>query len=186
MLYLVRHASSSQPLLRPPGDLTPASPDEWRLDHGLSERGVREAAALRLRFDALDPPDRALSSPRQRTVETATFALAGRVPLAQDERLHEWHAGESMEALLARARWLLRVGDEGVSFVFTHGGFIRAVLAALAVGDDEARFGPTFHDFRRVLHVWNASVTLVGHGAHGLELFAVNLCPDVEAISGRR
>lgn len=186
MLYLVRHGTSTQSVLRAPGDLTPASPDEWQLDHGLSARGEQESDALRDRLSALDPPDRVLSSPRRRTLETARRALGADIPIRTDERLHEWHSGEPTHALLARARWLLAVGDEGVSFVFTHGGFVRAVIAALAVGGDDARFDAVFHDLRRVLHVWNASVTIVGHGAHGLELFGVNLCPDVEALSGRR
>ena len=185
MLYLVRHGATRQPQLRPPGDLTPATREEWALDYGLSERGRLEAQALAGRLDALGPPDRVMSSPRRRTRETAAEALPG-TDVVLDERLHEWHAEEPMAELLERARWLLSVGEEGTSAVFTHGGFIRAVVAALVAGDDPARFASTFHELRRALHVWNGSITLVGHGASGLELLAVNLCPAIDEMTGRR
>jgi broad specificity phosphatase PhoE len=90
-----------------------------------------------------------------------------------------------MPVLLERARWLIQRADADVIAAFTHGGFIRAVVAALVVGDDHERFGATFHDLRRVLHVWNASITIIGHGASGLEVIGVNLCQPVEAIAGR-
>lgn len=184
MLYLVRHGSTDQRMLRPPGDLTPATRDEWLLDHGLSERGIAECDALARRLGTLPPPDRVLSSPRRRTLDTAARALPG-LSIDVDERLHEWHGDETAAELLARAHWLLDVGAEGTSCVFTHGGFIRAVVAALLVGQDTARFEPTFHDLRRTLHIWNASLTLVGHGPSGLELLALNLCPPIEDLAGR-
>jgi broad specificity phosphatase PhoE len=162
MLYLVRHATTEQGAIRPPGDLTPASPEEWLLDFGLTEQGRRtEAESLRLRFAQTPTPDRVLASPRRRTRETAEIALPGRT-LVIDDRLHEWHAAESMAALQGRARWLLHEGLDDVVAVFTHGGFIRAVLAALLVGEDDGRFAATFHDLRRILHIWNASLTIVG------------------------
>jgi hypothetical protein len=37
-----------------------------------------------------------------------------------------------------------------------------------------------------MLHVWNASVTIVGHGANGLEIYGVNLCQPIEALAGRK
>lgn len=184
MLYLVRHATTVQPMLRPPGDLTPASRAEWLLDHVLSERGERECERLMERLSRVGAPDRVLASPRIRTQETARRALDRDVSLTIDERLHEWHVEEPMPHLLARARWLLGVGEEGTSFVFTHGGYVRAVVAALLVGADEARFEPTFHDLRRTVHVWNTSVTIIGHGANGLELYGLNLHPEIEALAG--
>jgi len=185
MLYLVRHGTTEQGAFRVPGDLTPATYDEWLLDFGLTEHGRRsECAALRSRFTQAHRPDRVLASPRRRTVETAELALPDR-PVVTDDRLHEWHAAESMPDLLARARWLLRGGEDEVLAVFTHGGFIRAVIAALVVGGDDARFAATFHDLRRMLQIWNASVTLIGQGASGLELLGVNLCDPIDAIAGR-
>lgn len=184
MLFLIRHATSAQPTIRSPGDLTPATREEWAQDHGLSERGASEARALAAWLARLDAPDRILASPRKRTLETARIAAPGHVP-AIDEHLHEWHAEEPEAALLRRARRMLVEAQGGVTWAFTHGGFIRAVVAALVVGDDDARFAPTFHDLRRSLHIWNASITLFAHGASGLELYAANLCPSIDRLLGR-
>lgn len=183
MLYLIRHGTTDQ-RLRDPGDLTPASREEWEQDHGLSAAGRREAEALGARLARLDAPDRVLASPRRRTLETAQVAAPGRVPVI-DERLHEWHGEESCASLLARVEALLQTCDEGVTWAFTHGGFIRAVVAALFVRTDRVRFEPVFHDLRRGLHVWNGSITLVGHGGSGLEVVATNLHHQVEALTGR-
>ena len=184
MLYLIRHATSAQPVIRPPGDLTPATRVEWTLDHELSDRGRVEAKALGDWLSRLDAPDRVLSSPRRRTLETARLAVPGRAPTI-DETLHEWHAEEPEPLLLERARRTLADAQDGVTWAFTHGGFIRAVVAALVVGGDDARFAPTFHDLRRTRHVWNASITLFAHGATGLELYAVNMCPSIDRLLGR-
>lgn len=185
MLYLVRHGATRQPPLRDPGDLSPATPDEWQLDYSLSERGVAESRALVGRLDALGPPDRVLSSPRRRTLETASNAGFGsRIEI--DERLHEWHGDEPVVALHDRVRWLLDVTDEGTAVVFTHGGFIRAVMAGLVARDDVALFERVFHDFRRSVSVWNGSITLIGHGPGGLEVLAVNLCPAIDELTGAR
>jgi broad specificity phosphatase PhoE len=184
VLYLIRHGTSDQPILRTPGDLTPASREEWALDHGLSEQGRAEAAALGTWLAKVAAPDLVLTSPRRRTQETARLACPEH-PFVVDERLHEWHDDETPEALEQRARSVLASAESSVVFAFTHGGFIRAVVAAILVGGDAPRFGPTFHDLRRTLHVWNASVTLVAHGASGLELFAVNLCPSIDRLLGR-
>lgn len=185
MLYLFRHGATTQHILRTPGDLTPATHDEWMLDHALSERGRAEAVALGDRLKGLPTPDRILVGPRRRTRETAENAG---IPLDRaqiEDRLVEWHGAETEAELHARARWLLGVAEDGVTWAFTHGGFIRAVVAALQVGEDPARFGPHFHDLRRALAVWTASMTVVGHGAAGLELVAVNVCPDVDQLCGR-
>ena len=72
MLYLFRHGATTQQLLRTPGDLTPATVEEWQLDHGLSERGRGEATALATRLAGLPAPDRILVGPRRRTRERLT------------------------------------------------------------------------------------------------------------------
>ena len=184
MLFLVRHGTTVQNMLRPPGDLTPATLEEWTLDHELSEKGRTEAEALRPRFQQMMPVDHVLVSPKARTQETARLAIPG-APLEVEENLHEWHAAESADALLARANWLLQRADTEVIAAFTHGGFIRAVIAAVLVGEESNRFEATFHDLRRMLHIWNASITVIGHGGSGLEVIGVNLCPAVEALAGR-
>lgn len=184
MLYLIRHGTTDQPMLRAPGDLTPATPEEWARDHGLNERGLEEARALAPWLSRLEVPDRVLASPKRRAQETARLAYPGRPPEV-DDRLHEWHEGETTQALYERARALLATAEDGVTWAFSHGGYIRAVVAALLVDGDRARFDATFHDLRRTLHVWNGSVTLVAHGASGLELFAVNLCPSLDRLLGR-
>jgi broad specificity phosphatase PhoE len=184
MLFLVRHATSAQPLLRPPGDLTPATREEWLLDHELSARGRAEAALLSTWLARATPPDVVVSSPRLRTLETAALAFPS-MPAKTDERLHEWCDDEPAAELRSRVRWLLEEAEERTVWAFTHGGFIRAVVAAMASGDDAARFEATFQTLRRTLAIWNASVTIVGHGPGGLELFAVNLHPDVDALAGR-
>ena len=183
MIYLVRHGATDQPILRDPGDLAPATRDEWLRDHGLSARGRAEATALARRFAKLEPFEQVLASPKRRTRETAQLAVPN-VEITIDDTLHEWHADETTDALRTRARAVLLRGEDARIAAFTHGGFVRAVVAALLVGDDAARFGPTFHDLRRILHVWNGSVTIVGHGPAGLELFAVNLCPDIDRFAG--
>jgi broad specificity phosphatase PhoE len=183
MLYLIRHGSTDQPMLRPPGDLTPATRAEWALDHGLSARGVEEARSLQTWLARLEPPDRVVSSPKRRTRETAALAAPGR-DVAIDERLHEWHEEEPLEALLSRVRAWLANADEGVVWAFTHGGFVRAVIATLLTDRDDARFGPAFHDLRRTVHIWNGSITLVAHGASGLELYAVNHGPATGRLLG--
>jgi broad specificity phosphatase PhoE len=185
MLYLVRHGTTNQGFFRTPGDLRPATYDEWIQDHELSDRGVREAESLRRRLALMQPLDRVLASPRKRTTETARIALPSR-EAEVDSRLHEWHVDERIPELLQRARWVLQQGEENIVAVFSHGGLIRAVIAALAVGGDDERFGATFDDLRRVLHIWNGSLTIVGHGASGLELLAVNLCDDIDAMAGRK
>jgi broad specificity phosphatase PhoE len=184
MLFLVRHGTTVQNMLRPPGDFTPATQEEWALDHELSEKGRAESEALRPRFQQMMAVDRVLVSPKARTQETARLALPG-VPFEIEERLHEWHIGEPAEVLLGRARWLLQRADSDVIAAFTHGGFIRAVIASVLVGDESQRFEATFHDLRRMLHIWNASITIIGQGGSGLEVIGVNLCPAVEAIAGR-
>lgn len=184
MLYLIRHAKSEQEFLRLPGDQRPPTREEWRLDHGLSERGRLEAALLHQRLARLEPPDRVLASPRLRALETAALTLPG-VPAQLDERLHEWCEDESVETLLSRARWLLAEGETGTTFAFTHGNFIRAVLAALIVREDLGRFEATFHDLRRMLHIWNVALTVIGHGGSGLEVLGVNLHPEIDALAGR-
>lgn len=185
MLYLFRHGATTQHILRTPGDLTPATPEEFLLDHGLSERGRAEATALATRLKLLPAPDRVLVGPRRRTRETASFAGISDTQAVVEPKLVEWHGGETEAELHARARWLLGIADEGVTWAFTHGGFVRAVVAALQVGEDAVRFGPHFHDLRRAMAVWTASMTVVGHGAAGLELFAVNVCPDIDQLCGR-
>jgi len=185
VLYLFRHGASTQHTLRTPGDLTPATRDEWLLDHPLSARGREEARALGLRLPSLVPADRVLVSPRRRVRETAEVAGVPGDAAGVDDRLVEWHGDESDRDLHARATWLLQTAGDGVTWAFTHGGFIRAVVAALHVGEDASRFGPHFQDLRRSLAIWTASMTVVGHGAAGLELVAVNACADVDAICGR-
>lgn len=184
MLYLIRHAATDQPLLREPGDLTPATPAEWALDYGLSPRGELEAQELGAWLARLERPDRVLASPRRRTQETLRIACA-EVAFDLDPRLHEWHDAESCDALQERVRSLLQETEEAVVWAFTHGGFIRAAIAALLVGDDRSRFAATFHDLRRALHVWNASVSLVAHGASGLEVYALNGCATMDRLLGR-
>jgi broad specificity phosphatase PhoE len=143
-----------------------------------------EARALSEWLAKLDAPDRVLSSPRQRTLDTARIAAPGYVPTI-DERLHEWHEEEPEAELLRRAREMLAGSHDGVTWAFTHGGFIRAAVAALMIHADDARFASTFHDLRRSMHVWNGSITLFAHGPTGLELYAVNLCPSIDRMLGR-
>lgn len=184
MILLVRHGACRANPLRPSGDLLPASYEEWLEDPPLSSRGREEALALAPRLEQIGPWDRVLASPRRRTVETAGLALPGNSP-AIDERLHEWHGGEPMEALLERVQAVLDEAERGSVLAFTHGGFIRAVVAAVLCGRDPERFGPLFHDLRRGLQVFTASLTPVVHGVRGLEVLATNACPDVEAFTGR-
>jgi broad specificity phosphatase PhoE len=183
MLYLVRHGTTDQGLIRPPGDLTPATHEEWLQDHALNNAGQREARALRRRFAGMIAPDRVLVSPKRRTQETARAALPDAV-FEQEQRLHEWHASEPEDALRERSLWLLSEADNAVVAAFTHGGFIRAVVAALLTRNDPARFGALFHDLRRTLHIWNGSLTIIGQGGTGLELIAVNLCDSIDQIAG--
>ncbi len=183
MLYLVRHGTTDQGFFRAPGDLRPATREEWLQDNGLTTRGREEAEALRTRFARMMPPDRVISSPRRRTLETAAIALPDR-SAAQEDQLHEWYADEGPTALYRRARWLLGEGEDSLIAAFTHGGLIRAVIAAVQVGPDAKRFEAAFHDLRRVLHIWNGSLTVIGHGASGLELYAVNLCDAIDALVG--
>jgi broad specificity phosphatase PhoE len=181
VIHLIRHGATDQPLLRPPGDLTPATPEEWLQDFGLDDRGRSEARALGVWLAKLPPPDRLLSSPKRRTQETAALAAPGwRAELTDD--LHEWHGDEPSRALLAGARRLVAQGEEEALWCFTHGGFIRAVLAALIIGPDDAAFDATFHGLRRSLHVWNASLTVIGHGPSGLEIVSVNQAPAIDAM----
>lgn len=185
MLYLIRHGTTDQGLIRPPGDLTPATREEWLQDHGLTRQGQREGTALRRRFSSMIAPDLVLTSPRRRTQETARLALPDVAPTL-DDRLHEWHAGEPEHLLRERAHWLLEQSEDLVVAAFTHGGFIRAVVAALLAKDHETRFRPLFHDLRRGLQVWNGSLTIIGQGASGLELIAVNLCDSIDELAGSR
>lgn len=185
MLYLIRHGATLQPRLRDAGDLTPATREEWLLDYGLSARGVIESNALSGRLDAMGAPDRVMSSPRKRTLETAAGSGLQR-PVLIDERLHEWHGEEPVEALRDRVNWLLSLGEEGTSVVFTHGAFIRAVMAGVMTRNTPSTFAAVFHDLRRAMNIWNGSITLVGHGVDGLELLAVNLCPAIDELTGRR
>ncbi len=184
MIHLIRHGATDQPMLRPPGDLTPATVDEWAQDYGLNARGTAEATALRHWLQKLDAPDRLLSSPKRRTLETAAHAAPHLTPTV-DELLHEWHGDEPAAQLHARARSLLTRGETESLWCFTHGGFIRAVVAALVVGEDVASFEPVFHGLRRSLHIWNASVTWVGHGPTGLELISVNQSPALDELLGK-
>ena len=133
MLFLVRHGTTVQHVLRPPGDLRPATLEEWALDHELSEQGQAESAALRPRFEQMIALDRVLVSPRCRTQETARLALPN-ASLEVVEHLHEWHGEEPSHALHARTKWLLHRADSEIIAAFTHGGFIRAVIAAVLVG----------------------------------------------------
>jgi broad specificity phosphatase PhoE len=181
VIHLIRHGATDQPMLRPPGDLTPATFDEWRQDFGLNGRGRSEADALRLWLDRMERPDRLLSSPKRRTRETAALAAPG-LALELTDDLHEWHGDEPTSTLLARVRRLLERGEDEALWCFTHGGFIRAVLAALIVGAEETAFETTFHGLRRSLHVWNASLTFIGHGPAGLEIVSVNQSPAIDAL----
>ena len=184
MLYLIRHGTTDQPMLRLPGDQRPVTREEWELDHGLSEKGQREALALRERLARLSPPDRLIASPRRRARDTAALAVPGRTAVIED-LLHEWHGDETDLELHARVMRLLVSCEEGTTWAFTHGGFIRAVLAGLIAKEDSARFGPTYHGLRRALHIWNCSITVIGHGGSGLEVLGVNLHGEIEEICGR-
>jgi 8-oxo-dGTP diphosphatase len=122
-LLLVRHAKAGKR-------------DEWTGDDDLrplSEAGIRQAAALR-RVLALFGPDRVLSAPRLRCVQTVhgiaedTGAEVRHEPLFSEE-------GYWPDPVLGVARLLAVAGDGGTPVVCSQGGVIPDLVSALADRD---------------------------------------------------
>ncbi len=125
-LFLVRHGTVHNPnnviYRRLPG-------------YVLGDQGRREAAQASL-FLAAEPMEVIWHSPLERAVETAELInIHHRAPLVVEERIHEWDADESEEAVRARMAdffedW--RAADYRVSALVSHRDPIRRLLFHLA------------------------------------------------------
>ncbi|MGW3992575.1 NUDIX hydrolase [Amycolatopsis sp. NPDC004772] len=122
-LLLVRHAKAGKR-------------DEWSGDDDLrplSEAGQRQAAALR-RVLSLFGPDRVLSAPRLRCVQTV-HGVAEDVPAEVRHEPLFSEEGYWPDPVLGVARLLAVAGDGGTPVVCSQGGVIPDLVSALADRD---------------------------------------------------
>lgn len=122
-LLLVRHAKAGKR-------------DEWSGDDDLrplSEAGRRQAAALR-RVLSLFGPDRVLSAPRLRCVQTVHGVAEDFAAEVRHEPLFS-EEGYWPDPVLGAARLLAVAGDGGTPVVCSQGGVIPDLVSALADRD---------------------------------------------------
>lgn len=130
VLYLIRHAET---------DYNAQGRVQGRSDSPLSDLGRRQAVRLRDRLGEIGL-DAAVSSPAQRSVETARAALDGAVALETHEGLREMDLGVWEGRLAAELRrsypreveaWFHRPASVRIEGAETLRGFRRRVAAAM-------------------------------------------------------